>query len=312
MKYSWFESASPFVKLLLTLFLMLGCFLIVLVFAVIVAVPFAHMSANSILAAATDIQNSENINLLKYLQVVQSIALFIIPSFIVAYLFGSRPKDYLSFKIHPSFICGMIAICLIIVVIPLINYLNELNSRMQLPISFRSIENWMKTSENNADRLSELFLKVSTVKELIFNLFMMAILPALGEEFIFRGVFQRIFTEMFKNYHWGIFFSAALFSAIHLQFYGFIPRMLLGVVFGYMLVWSGTIWVPVIAHFMNNALGILYYYLNSKGMVDNTLDTIGTGKQEFQTSLISLLLSGALLYLFYSVCKRRNEKINYN
>ena len=178
---------------------------------------------------------------------------------------------------------------------------------MHFPYYLKEVENWMKTSENAANNLSELFLKVNTISGLIFNIFMMALLPALSEEFLFRGVFQRLFSEMFKNYHWGIVFSAALFSAIHFQFYGFVPRMLLGVIFGFMLVWSGTLWVPIIAHFMNNAIGVFFYYLQTKGLVDNSLDTIGTCKNELQISIISLILSAAILGLFYYISKRKNQ-----
>jgi len=308
MKYNWFENATPFTKFLLTLFLMLGCFLGALVIAVIVVIPFTHMSANAILSASTEIQNPLYLNLLKYLQVVQSIALFIVPAFLVSYLFGYKPGEYLKLKKIPAVKILIISIGLIIVIIPLINFLEEMNSRLQLPASLKSIENWMKTSESTANTLSEIFLKVNNVKGLLFNLFMMALLPALGEEFMFRGIFQRLFSEMFKNYHWGIICSAALFSAIHFQFYGFVPRMLLGVIFGYMLVWSGTIWIPVIAHFLNNAIGVIFYFLLSKGLVNNSLDNIGTGNKEVQISMISLFLSFALLYLFYMVSKKQNEK----
>lgn len=308
MRYNWFESASPFVKLLLALFFMLGCVMAAFIIAVVVAVPIFHISLSAILVAGTDIQNPANLHLLQYLQVIQSIAFFLVPALLLSKLFGYHPADYLSLRKRPAILISIIAICLILFIVPFINFLQEFNSRMHLPEFLKNVETWMKSSEQNAAVLSEKFLKVSNIGGLLFNLFMMAILPALGEEFIFRGVFQRIFTEMFKNYHLGIIFSAALFSAIHLQFYGFIPRMLLGVIFGYMLVWSGTLWIPVIAHFINNAMGILYYFLNSKGFVDNTLDTIGTGKQELQISMISLALTTILLFLFYELCKRQTER----
>jgi uncharacterized protein len=308
MKYNWFETSSPFAKLLLTLILMLFFLLISLYIAAFFAVPFTHRSLSSIFGALSEIHNPANLNLIRYFQVVQSITFFLLPAIIVSYLFGSVPGEYLSLRKRPAIILLILSVSLIIVIIPLINYLEEMNSRLQLPVFLKGLENWIKTSESTANTLSELFLKVNTTGGLLFNLFMMAILPALSEEFLFRGVFQRLFSEMFKNYHWGIIFSAALFSAIHFQFYGFVPRMLLGMVFGYMLVWSGTLWVPVIAHFMNNAVGILFYFLLSKGIVNNSLDTIGAGKQEIQISMISLFLSGALLYLFYFVSKRQNEK----
>jgi uncharacterized protein len=310
MKYNWFETASPFVKFLLTLFIMMGCMLTAFIFAAIVAIPFTHMNIESIISAISDIHNPKSLNLIKYFQVVQSFSFFLFPAFLVPFLFGHKPLDYLKLRKYPVFIISVISILLIISIIPLINYLQELNSHMQFPGVLKGMENWMKNSEKAANDLSEQFLKVNNIGGLLFNLFMMAILPALSEEFLFRGVFQRIFSEMFRNYHLGILFSAALFSAIHFQFYGFVPRMLLGVVFGYMLVWSGTLWIPVIAHFFNNALGIIFYFFLNKGTVDNSLNTIGTGKKELQIALISLIFSLLLLYLFYYLSRKKERGIS--
>lgn len=312
MKYNWFETASPFAKLILALAFIFMCGIVGTALAMIIAVPFFHMSLSKIFVSAADFQNSANLPLLQYLQVMQSITIFLVPSFLLANLFNHKPADYLSLRKRPALWISIIAICLVVIIVPLINFLQELNSRMQLPEFLKGIQAWMKSNEENAAVISENFLKVGTIGGLLFNLFMMAILPALGEEFLFRGIFQRLFIELFKNYHWGIIFSAALFSAIHFQFYGFVPRMLLGVIFGYMLVWSGTIWIPVIAHFINNAMGILFFFLNKKGIVDNSLDTIGTNKQDLQTSLISLTLTAILLLLFYELCKRQSDRKTVN
>ena len=103
------------------------------------------------------------------------------------------------------------------------------------------IEKWMKDAEESAAEITKAFLDVKTIPGLVFNVFMIAFLPAVGEELLFRGIIQRIFTDMTKSHHWGIWISAILFSAMHFQFYGFVPRVLLGALFGYLLVWSGSI-----------------------------------------------------------------------
>jgi uncharacterized protein len=128
---------------------------------------------------------------------------------------------------------------------------------------------------------------------------MIAILPAIGEELMFRGVIQRIFTNWTKNYHWGIWISAFLFSAMHMQFYGFLPRMLLGGMFGYLLVWSGTMWVPILAHFVNNTMGVLGYYLIDKGTITKDIEEWGTGTEQIPLLIFSIVLSGLLLFLIY-------------
>ena len=146
----------------------------------------------------------------------------------------------------------------------------------------------MKNTEEMAAELTEAFLKVDGVSGLVFNLFMIAFLPAIGEEFFFRGVVQRIFTRMTRNHHSGIWISAILFSAIHMQFYGFLPRMLLGVLFGYLLVWSGTIWLPVVAHFFNNAFAVIAMYFIGKGMINPEIENIGSSSGSYYLAAISL------------------------
>jgi membrane protease YdiL (CAAX protease family) len=92
------------------------------------------------------------------------------------------------------------------------------------------------------------------------NLIMIAVLPALGEEFIFRGVFQKIFCRLFGSGHIAIWITAFIFSFVHLQFFGFLPRFILGLLFGYLFYWSRTLWLPVIAHFVNNAVPTFIAY----------------------------------------------------
>ena len=134
----------------------------------------------------------------------------------------------------------------------------------------------MKASEEQAAALTEAFLKMSTPGELIFNLFMIALIPAIGEELLFRGIVQNIFSRWLKNNHAAVWFTAILFSAMHMQFYGFIPRLMLGAMLGYLLVWSGNLWWPIIAHFVNNAAAVIFSYLFQNKFIDLDPDTIGS------------------------------------
>jgi membrane protease YdiL (CAAX protease family) len=283
---------------------MVVCLLFGIFLSLFLAMPIFHKSIFEVFSAFGDIKNPGNIYLLKYFQVVQSIALFIIPPFLLAPLFGQKSSDYLKIKKTPAILLIIIASLLVLSAIPFINWVEEFNSKMKLPEFMKGIENWMKASEENAAQISESFLKVSSIGGLLFNLFMMAVLPALGEEFIFRGVFQRIFTDWFKNYHLGIIVAAIFFSAFHMQFYGFLPRMLLGIMFGYLLIWSGSMWVPIIAHFMNNSAGVIYYFFYYKGISTNNLDKIGSQNNGYIYALVSLVCVGLLLYLFYKYSKR--------
>src|SRR5690606_12250217 len=159
------------------------------------------------------------------------------------------------------------------------------------------MEEWMKNAEEQAEVLTEAFLKVDTTAGLMFNLFMIAVLPAIGEELLFRGVIQRIFTNWTRNHHWGIWISAILFSALHIQFYGFVPRMLLGVMFGYLLVWSGTIWLPILAHFCNNAFAVTAMYLIDNNVLDPGVEEIGSTSDSYYAVVLSVLMVTLFLWL---------------
>jgi hypothetical protein len=245
----------------------------------------------------TDFSNPDTVRILKYFQVVQSFGLFIIPPIVVAYLFHGKISEYLHLNKAATFTTVFLVVILMFFATPFINFIGEINAQMHLPKWMSGIEEWMKESEDKAAVLTEAFLKVNTLGGLFFNLFMIAVLPAIGEELLFRGVIQRIFTRMTQNHHWGIWISAILFSALHLQFYGFIPRMLLGVLFGYLLVWSGSLWLPVIAHFINNGVATIAMYLIDKEIIKPEIEVIGSTSGSYYIAIISLLVVGIFLWL---------------
>jgi len=215
-------------------------------------------------------------NSLKLFQLVQSIGMFILPPLILAYFWSDKPLVYLQLtkKINPTH-AGFIII-FIVLAIPFVNLLTELNQQMVLPASFSGLESWMKASEVQALQLTEQMLNVHHISGLLFNIFLIAIIPALGEELFFRGALQRIFNE-WKGVKTAIWITAFIFSAIHLQFYGFLPRLLLGAFFGYLLFWSGSLWLPILAHFTNNLIAVIFYYLKNNGYPLTDIDTIGKG-----------------------------------
>ena len=186
------------------------------------------------------------------------------------------------------------------------NMLGYLNQQMTLPIFLEPLEQWMKTAEENAALLTEQFLSVTTISGLIINILLMALLPAVSEELTFRGVLQRLFqakgerreTRDERVPHTAIWCSAILFSAIHMQFYGFLPRMLMGALFGYMLVWTGSLLVPILMHFTNNSMAVILYFvaLRADGDMDK-VDAIGTN-DTLWLGVVSLILTIIGIYIF--------------
>jgi len=147
-------------------------------------------------------------------------------------------------------------------------------------------------------QLEEFTLKlvnVHSISDLLFNFLLIAVIAGLGEELFFRGILQKIFSE-WRNAVLAIWLAAFVFSAIHLQFYGFFPRMLLGAFFGYLLYWSGNLWLPILAHTINNGLAVIFYYLKFNGYQVVDIDTIGTNETVY-LGVISAVLTAICIIL---------------
>ena len=241
---------------------------------------------------------------LKWVQLIQTAALFLLPPFLMAFLWAKQPLEWLKLKSETRGY-GLWAIFLMLMALPAINLVGYFNQQMSLPAFLEPLEQWMKTAEANAAHLTEQFLSVTTFDGLIINILLMALLPAVAEELTFRGVLQNLFEvkdETLKKkgnrVHIAIWCSAILFSAIHMQFYGFLPRMLMGALFGYALVWTGSLWIPILMHFTNNAMAVILYFLAIRSGWDmDKVDTIGTN-DTLWLGVVSLVLTIIGIYAF--------------
>ncbi len=295
-------------KLLITLFVVLLSTLLIMIIATIISIPLFDMSLKSILNI--DLYDKKYVSPLKFLQANQSVAMFIIPSFLLAFLFSSKPLNYLRIEKSPFLISAIFVSFIMIFSVPIINYLAELNSNMHLPDFLWEIEIEMKLMEAQAEKITELFLFADSINVLLLNIFIIAIIPAIGEELLFRGVFQKLFTDWSKNAHIGIWVSAILFSAMHMQFYGFLPRLLMGAILGYMFLISKNLWLPIIAHFVNNGMAVTVIYLADQNIISNSGETIGVGQGALLSIFISALLVAGLFYSFFRF-EKENFRLTY-
>lgn len=297
MAFTAFRDMKPYSQFMFAAFVILASFLAFMVVSMLVALPFFGLEKVMNMASFHDLENPEHIVILKYFQTVQAIGLFVVPPFILGYLFYGKTNEYLYLhkNIQPSSIFWVLM--LMLCVGPFINLMGLLNNNMTFPEWLAGIETWMKDAEENAANITKAFVQVETLPGLAFNLFMIAFLPAIGEELLFRGVIQRIFTNMTRNHQWGIWISAILFSALHVQFYGFVPRVLLGALFGYLLVWSGSMWLPIIGHFFNNAIAVVALYLIHNQIITPKFETYGSDEGSYYAAILSLGLTVAILVL---------------
>lgn len=152
------------------------------------------------------------------------------------------------------------------------SYFIEWNESIKFPEFMSGFEKWAREMEDQLAEATERFTHFNNVGEFIFGLIAISILPGIGEEVMFRGVLQNGLHRLSKNKHLAIWISAFIFGAIHMQFFGLVPRMMLGAVFGYLYVWSGNIWYPIIAHAINNGIGVTMAYVTQFSESDINLD----------------------------------------
>jgi uncharacterized protein len=295
-------------KIFLALFLMFFIYLAITFTSIFLAVPIFRISwtdLNNILASGL---TNADINLIKYFQLSQTLGLFLIPAVIMNFLFFDYEERFLSpNQIHkPIFILLLVMISLI-VSIPLISRLMEWNNSIHFPEFAVKFEALLKKMEEERNDLTERMLNGHRIKDLMYNIFLIAILPALGEEFIFRGILQQFLTRWFRNIHWAILITAIIFSAIHFQFYGFVPRLLLGFYFGYLFYWGKNIWVPVFAHFINNSIAVILLF------IENTKEILLPDmlKEDYKAGILEVIISLNLTIIFIvsirTIFQRRKE-----
>jgi len=253
----------------------------------------------TVLVATNDMNDMSNV---KVMQLIQSVGLFIIPPFVMAFLWSENAFEFLRLKSNLRWSTVLYVLVFMLVAIPFINLLSWLNQQIVLPESLSEIEKMMQSSEAQIAILTEKMLNVDSLDALLFNVFLVAVVPALGEELFFRGTIQRLLSD-WKGAFFAIWMTAFIFSAIHMQFYGFFPRMLLGAFFGYLLLWSGSLWLPIIAHFVNNCVAVIFYYLKFNGIKVVDIETIGTGE-----TLWLGILSGIVCVFFGYLIRKSTLK----
>ncbi len=297
MVYGVFRDAHPLSKLVLVGFLMVTSYLIILGLSILVA-SFAFDASWEVIQEVLELKDFEgHTALLKFLQMGYSTGLFLVPALLGAWLISGSTYNYLGLDNTPSTGNYLLVILIMFSAIPLINFIAQLNYSIPFPDRLGDLKERILESEQNSELMMDTFLNQESLKGFIVNMIMIALIPSLGEEFLFRGLVQRIFTEWTKSHHVGVWIGAVLFSLMHFQFFGFIPRILLGASFGYMLVWSRSMWLPVLAHFINNGLAVVFFHLYFNGKIQFDLDKVGAVDETY----LYTFLSGLLLILFMSI-----------
>ncbi|MFN4084134.1 MAG: lysostaphin resistance A-like protein [Bacteroidia bacterium] len=201
---------------------------------------------------------------IKIFQIIASIGTFVVPAFLFPRAIAKYPPYFLNLKKPTGLYAFFLAFLAIALALPFVSNIYELNKNITFPAQWADIETYLRQLEENTEQITNSFTATNTFSELLLNIFVISIIPAFAEEIFFRGCLQNFVKMVFYNIHIAVLFSAIIFSGFHGQFFGFLPRVALGVVLGYLFAYSNNIWVPVFGHFINNFFALLSVYLYKK------------------------------------------------
>ncbi|HXB40563.1 MAG TPA: CPBP family intramembrane glutamic endopeptidase [Bacteroidia bacterium] len=205
--------------------------------------------------------DAKEISMLKIAQVITSTLLFIVPVTLFCRYLRPERSAFLNMNTMPHLYFLITAAACIFFALPAVAGFEQWNLGIHLPSAFSSTESWMHQKENDAEKVYLAFFEDKSTLGLIINLLVMGLVAALSEELFFRGLLQQIFIKNKINAHIAIVLTAVLFSAFHLQFFGFLPRLFLGIVLGYLYYITQNLWVSIAAHFFNNAFAIISVHM---------------------------------------------------
>ncbi|HEU4551242.1 MAG TPA: CPBP family intramembrane glutamic endopeptidase [Chitinophaga sp.] len=238
---------------------------------------------------------------LKLIQFLYTLVVYLVPGLLFAYLSDPQPAAWLGLHKKPKALPIVLALLIMYCSLWAVDLTANWNQHWPVPDSIRQME-------EQADALIERMLQMPTVADLVINMLMIAVLPAIAEEVFFRGVMQRLIIQLVKLPWLGVLITAILFSAVHMQLLGFVPRVLLGILLGAIYLLSGNLWLSMLGHFLVNGIQVLAIYLYQVKLIDE--DPSKSGTTSWYVALISALVTIALLWVFYKRTKLPQQPEN--
>jgi membrane protease YdiL (CAAX protease family) len=231
---------------------------------------------------------------------------FLLPAIFTAYFCSHHPKNFLHIFVLQNVRTFVLIFLMVIFLLPVIELTAYLNAKIQLPEFMSPLENLMRETEDKLTQVTDSLLTEKGAIPFTVNIIVIAVMAGITEEFMFRGAALSIARKKIKNLHAAIWIVAALFSAIHFQFYGFVPRLLLGAFFGYLLYWCKNIWAPVFAHFLHNAIAVTASYTGLSTDIPNET-AFGEKNMDSGDWMIAVIIAATGLFLF-ALCAKSMKK----
>ena len=272
-------------------------------FLIVIISSFVGILISSIISP-TEIDSllNENIFRLKMSQLIASLFIFIVPSVVLSYFTFNESLNIFGFKRGLKRQNLQIILLIMIFIQPFVIFCVQINSSVLDSISeyIPAIYKQMKIMEDRATELTEFLLQMNTIGDLFFNIFLIALIPAIGEELFFRGIIQQKLKNILTP-HLSVFITSFIFSAIHFQFFGFLPRFFLGMILGYLFLYSRNLWTSIFAHFINNALGVLLMYSSFKDNLSFDVTKVPNIEVSPLLASFSILVVFFFIYLYRKI-----------
>ncbi len=227
---------------------------------------------------------------------LQNIVSFSLPAVVLAAFITGNPFKYLGMNVAPKAKELLFVLLLYIASIPVMNLIIYLNSNVAFPDSLSAVEQILRNYEEAAQAVTDQLISGQSFMGICVLILTVGCLTGMGEEIFFRGMLTRLFIDKPLNKHLSIWLGAIIFSFMHFQFFGFVPRVLLGAMFGYLTVWTGCLWIPIFAHALNNSVAIIANHLFENKVIENKIDVIGTPESLLWLSVISAIAVYLLLH----------------
>jgi membrane protease YdiL (CAAX protease family) len=251
--------------------------------------------------------NPQGVMALKLNQALISIAIFIVPAFLFCKAIYQNPIHFLQLQSPTKSYNYLFIIFLIILAIPVSSWLMQLNKNLHFPENYQDFETFLRGDEAFAKLQMETFINANTIPQLLFNVLIVAVIPAITEEIFFRACLQNFIKMCFYNLHVSVIITAIIFSAIHGDYFGFLPRFMFGLVLGYAFAYSGNIWVSIVGHFLNNCITIVAYFIAQKH------PEIAFLKDDYSFPLIMPIITGfGIVAIIFAMSKLKLKQIFIN
>ena len=301
---------KPFLQLILILSLCIVSFNLFSIIGSVVGIFYYGLTLYD-LKYMIDL-NQNKIEGVKFIQLFSAIGLFLVPPFFYGKITSENWIQKLSLSQLGKPINYLLILVLMVVSTAFVSWVIELNASMVLPEFMSGIEQWMRIQENKMGAATAILLTYDGIGSLFYILIIVAVVPALGEELLFRGILQKIFINWVNNPHVGIWITAILFSAFHMQFFGFFPRLLLGLMFGYVFWWSKSLWLPILGHFINNGSVVVASYFFPEMIDDADISFFSDTEYGFVFYIGSFIISAVVFYLIRKVNQQEGESTQNN